>query len=157
MDLFKTLKELKKIEPERDFTDNSRRVILAHEPIDLLSPHRILTRFIAIASSVALAGALIFIIAGGFSATKLAPRFSSIDPTALRAEAQAIDTQINLLNINYTESTISAKSMPGGKSPATINNKINASSSAATSTPAVSALTPTSTLSVDAILQQLSQ
>lgn len=155
MDLFETLKEFKKLEPGKEFTENSRRVILAHEPIHISSSHRILVRGIAISSSLVLAGALIFIVAGGLSATKLAPRFSSIDPTALRAEAQAIDTQINLLNIDYAENSVSTKQTTSGK-------PISAGKTAATSSPLLapsgtSSSTPTSTLSVDAILQQLSQ
>ena len=154
MNLFETLKEVKKIEPRKDFTENSRRVVLAHEPVNPFSPHRILTRAIAITSSVVLAGALIFIVAGGLSATKLAPRFSSINPTALHAEAQAIDAQINLLNVNYVENTVSTKSISIKKPILSSGAATVASSSMSTTTiPATS----TSTLSVDAALQELSQ
>ena len=154
MNLFELLKEFKKIEPRKDFTENSRRVVLAHEPINPFSPHHILTRTIAIASSVVLAGALIFIVAGGLSATKLAPRFSSINPTALHAEAQAINAQINLLNVNYTENTVSTKSISIKNHALSAGATGVASSSISTTT---ASLTPTSTLSVDAALQELSQ
>ncbi len=155
MDLSKILKEIRNIEPDKNFSENSRRVVLAQLPAGPLSPRRIFARSIAVASSVALAGALIFIIAGGLSATKLAPKFSSIDPAALRAEAQAIDTQINLLNIDYAENAISTKSAPTIKRNVPVAVSINSTSTAAMAS--TSAITATSTLSVDEILQGLSQ
>jgi hypothetical protein len=152
MNLLEVLQELKKIQPNPTFTENSRRAVLASTPTEPLSSRRIFARFIAATGSLVLAGALIFIISGGLSATNLAPQFSSIDPTALHAEAQAIDTQINLLNVNYTESVASTESTPslGGKTsaPLIISNAsllVTASS------------TPTSTMSVDDILQGLSE
>ncbi len=154
MDLFEILKEFKKMQPEKNFTENSRRTILMHAPAERLSARRFFARSIAVASSLVLAGALIFIVAGGLSMTKLAPKFSSIDPTALRAEAQAIDTQINLLNVNYAENSVSTKST------LTIKKNTAAQINEGTSSPAIisSANTPaTSTLSVDEILQGLSQ
>ena len=155
MDLSEILKEIRNIEPDKNFSENSRRVVLAQLPAGPLSPRRILARSIAVASSVALAGALIFIIAGGLSATKLAPKFSSIDPAALRAEAQAIDTQINLLNVDYAENAVSTKSAPTVRKNAPVAIFKN-SSSTSVATP-TSTATATSTLSVDEILQGLSQ
>ena len=154
MDLFDILKEFKKIQPEKNFTENSRRMILMHAPVERISARRFFARSVAVASSLVLAGALIFIIAGGLSMTKLAPKFSSIDPTALRAEAQAIDTQINLLNVNYAENAASTKPT------LTINKNIATQISEGTSSPVIATSTntlATSTLSVDEILQGLSQ
>lgn len=154
MNLFETLKQLKNIQPDQAFSENSRRDILTVAPKEVFSPRLIFARFVGVAGSLALAGALIFIIAGGLSATDLAPKFSSIDPSALRAEAQAIDMQINLLNINYAESSLPAAPTPtaGASHLLTVSNSASVSS-----TPSMASSTPTSTISIDEILQGLSQ
>lgn len=157
MNLFETLRELKKIEPDPIFSENSRRVVLAHTPTEPLLPRRIFARLFAATGALVLAGILIFIIAGGLSTTKLAPQFSSIDPTALRAEAQAVDTQINLLNINYVESAEEPASTETGlQQPIMINATSSLISTTSTSTTTPN-LTSTSTMSVDEVLQGLSQ
>ena len=155
MNLFEILQELKKIEPDPAFSENSRRMVLMSAPAERLSPRRILARSLAAAGSLAMAGALIFIIAGGLSATNLAPQFSSIDPMALRAEAEAIDMQINLLNVNYAEVTASTEpvALMGSKTGQPLN-LTNVSSSAET---AMASSTPTSTMSLDEALRELSQ
>lgn len=154
MNLLETLKEFKKIRPDPAFSENSRRTVLACEPKERLSPRRIFARSLAVAGSLAMAGALIFIIAGGLSATDLAPQFSSIDPTALRAEAEAIDTQINLLNVNYTEvaSTEPVALRAVKSSRPTLTGGVSSSTEMGTASS-----TATSTMSVDDILQGLSQ
>jgi hypothetical protein len=154
MNLFETLKELKKINPDPAFSENSRRMVLMSAPTEQISPRRVLARSFAVAGSLVMAGALVFIIVGGLSATNLAPQFSSIDPTALRAEAQAIDMQINLLNVNYAEVTASTEPValmsPGTGQPLTMNVASSSAKSAASST-------ATSTISVDEVLQELSR
>jgi hypothetical protein len=156
MNLLKTLQSLRTIQPDQAFSDKSRRDVLMSVPTELLLPRRIFTRFVGAAGSLVLAGILIFIIAGGLSATDLAPKFSSIDPVALRAEAQAIDTQINLLNVSYTESpvstapTLSASTKAGGAARVNRISLSMASSSLSSSTPAPAA-------SLDDILQGLSE
>ena len=153
MDLLEILQEFKKMRPSSAFTEISRRSILAVAPFEPISSRRIFARFVAATGSLVLAGALIFIIAGGLSATNLAPQFSSINPNALRAEAQAIDTQINLLNVNYTE--IAASTQPA----AVLESKTNSVvvMGVASSSVATASSTPISTISVDEILQGLSQ
>ncbi len=155
MNLFETLQELKKIQPDPAFSENSRRMVLMSTPKESLSPRRVFARSLAVAGSLVMAGALIFIIVGGLSATNLAPQFSSIDPTALRAEAQAIDTQINLLNVDYTETTASTEPVVLGAIKATRRRMITSTSSLAEIGTASS--TATSTMSVDELLQGLSQ
>ena len=108
MNLFETLQELKKIQPDQTFSENSRRMILISAQKNVFLTRRIFTIRCG-RRIVVMAGALIFIITGGLSTTDLTPQFSSIDPAALRAEAQAIDTQINLLNVSYTETTASTE------------------------------------------------
>jgi hypothetical protein len=152
MDLLKILQEFKKIRPSTTFSEISRRSVLATIPPEPISSRRIFARFIAATGSLVLAGALIFIIAGGLSATNLAPQFSSIDPDALHAEAQAIDTQINLLNVNYTE--VAASTQPAAATESKVDTGIVISVTSSSATTASS--TPTSTISVDEILQGLS-
>lgn len=153
MNLLETLRQLKTIQPDQAFSENSRRAILAFAPKEPLSSHRILVRFLAATGSFVLAGALIFIIAGGLSTTNLAPQFSSIDPTALRAEAQAIDTQIELLNVSYPETAASTEPAL----TANINQPIVISGIASSTAGIAASSMPTSTISVDEILQGLSQ
>lgn len=153
MNLLETLRQLKTIQPDQTFSENSRRAILAFTPKESLSSRRILIRFLAATGSFVLAGALIFIIAGGLSTTSLAPQFSSIDPAALRAEAQAIDTQINLLNVSYPENPASTEPAPATN----ISQPIIIGSASSSVAGSAASSTPTSTMSVDEILQGLSQ
>jgi hypothetical protein len=153
MNLFETLRQLKTIQPDQTFSEISRRAVLASTPTEPLSSRRIFVRFLAATGSFILAGALIFIIAGGLSTTDFAPQFSSIDPTALHAEAQAIDTQIELLNVNYTESSASAEPVLIIK----MNKPIVIGGASSSTTATATSSTPTSTISVDEILQGLSQ
>lgn len=155
MNLLETLQELKNVQPDPAFSENSRRMVLMSTPKEPLSPRRIFARSLAVAGSLTMAGALIFIIAGGLSATNLAPQFSSIDPTALRAEAQAIDTQINLLNVNYTEITASTEPVMLGIKK--VGRPIIQSTSSSLAEIGIASSTATSTISVDELLQGLSQ
>ena len=155
MNLFETLQELKKIQPGQDFSEKSRRDILISVPKEPFLPRFVFARVAGATGSLILAGILIFIIAGGLSTTNLAPKFSSIDPVALRAEAQAIDTQINLLNVNYTESPVSTAPTPLSTTKTqkmTITDNIPSSTA-----PTAASSTPTSTISINEILQGLSQ
>lgn len=153
MELFETLKQLKKIQPDPAWTENSRRAILASTPIERLSFRQIAMHVFETAGSLALAGVLILVIAGGFSGSGyLAPvHLSVVDPIALRAEAQAIDTQINLLNLSYTENTNGAASTPA---VATAKPK-KAEVTAGGNTTTTASSTKPSSLSIDQALQQL--
>ncbi len=151
MNLLETLRELKKIQPDTIFSENSRRAVLAFTPAEPFSPRHVFARSLAAAGSLVLAGALIFIITGGLSATNLTPQFSSIDPTALRAEAQAIDTEINLLNINYAVSTAPISIPVKAKGQIVVDGaSLGVASTTASSTPAAP-------VSVDEVLQGLSK
>ena len=155
MNLFETLQKLKNIQPDQAFSERSRRDILMSTPQERFLPRVVFARFIGATGSLVLAGILIFIIAGGLSTTDLAPKFSSIDPVALRAEAQAIDTQIDLLNVDYTESPVSTAPTPlAPEKPRAPIISNNVSSSIAQ---AEASSTPTSTVSIDEVLQGLSQ
>jgi hypothetical protein len=151
MDLFEILKQFKAIEPDPTFRENSRRAVLASAQLEPATPRRILARILGAAGSLVLAGALIFIITGGLSKTRLAPQFSSIDPIALHAEAQAIDSQIDLLNVNYPENPISTPSVAG------IATTPKSSVSLSSPTQNATSSLPTSTISIDDALRALSQ
>ncbi len=155
MNLLETLQQLKTIESDQAFSERSRRDVLMSIPQEPFTPRRLFARFVGAAGSLALAGVLIFIIAGGLSATNLAPKFSSIDPVALRAEAQAIDTQIDLLNVNYTESPESTAPTPSA-APKT-SRIMGIKGSLSSTTPSLASSTATSTVSIDDILQGLSE
>jgi hypothetical protein len=165
MNLLETLKQLKNIQADSSYVEKSRRIVLAsprHEP---LSARMIFVRILETAGSLALVGVFIFAVAGGLSSSRyFSPvSFQGIDPAALHAEADAIDMQINIANLNYSQS------VNVGESTAMTTPVVHAHESAtststpvvlqSTSTPVVSGATSTSStaLSVNEALQQLEQ
>jgi len=108
MDLYDLLKKLQTIEPNRDYTETSRRVVLSTPRVAKLSPFRILFRALESSAAVLVASMLVLIFFGGFSVLRIltpgAPS-KTFDPLTLRAEAEAIDIQIQLANLNYVEPT----------------------------------------------------
>jgi hypothetical protein len=166
MNLFDILKQFKNIEPDPAFAEKSKRAILA-SPQNMVAGIGVgILRFFETGVAVVLAGFFIMLITGGFAGQQsLAPvQYSVIDPQGLRAEAQAVDLQIRLLNVNYSEVTstpTTAESTPKSTiSPKVVAPiiKLPASTSTAGGAANVSAATstPTSTLSIDETLQQLS-
>jgi hypothetical protein len=110
MDLFEILKQFKTIMPDGAFTEKSRRAILASLPLEkpgilgIFKAQRFVFRIVETGAALALAGFFIFLITGGLSGSSISPvRFSAIDPQMLHAEAQAIDAQIELASLNYSE------------------------------------------------------
>jgi hypothetical protein len=106
MILFETLQQLKKIRPDATFSENSKRAILAttraEAPAPVWSIPFAIRRIIEGGVAVALTGFFILLITGALSGSPLAPvQYSAIDPQSLHAEAQAIDIQIQLANLNY--------------------------------------------------------
>ncbi len=164
MELKDILKQFKSIQPDPTYTDYSRRAILASAPLQKLTVRNVLMRVFEGAGSVALVGLLIFAIAGGFSGSKyLSPvQFSSIDPAALHAEAQAIDMQINLANLTYTEADqMTASTQQIVKATATTTTEQAAAGSAtsanATTTATTTETTPSSSISINEALQKLTE
>ena len=171
MNLFDRIKQLKLIEPDRAYSERSRREILATEPSVFLfkrmSPWQIFVRVIETGVAAGLVALFIFIMTGGVATGPLAPvPFAAVSPEALHAEAQAIDMQIKLANLVYD-----ASRAPGAISQSTAISNFSASQAALfagamTSTPAMASATSTATsssasatssLSVDEALQALSQ
>ena len=103
MDLFETLKQFKTIKPDEAFTEKSKRAILASSPlgapgiVGIFKAQHFIFRIAETGIALAFAGLFIVLITGGFSGSAISPvRFSAIDVKTLRAEAQAIDAQIEL-------------------------------------------------------------
>jgi len=170
MEIQDILKQFKNIQPDPTYTEFSRRAVLASAQLEQLSLRRILARVMETAGSVALVGLLIFAIMGGFSGSRyLSPvQFSGIDPAALHAEAQAIDMQINLANLTYTESTRVAESTPHASGSPFARATTTASAPPAAAAPAAAAPentatstgtgnAPSSSVSINEALQKLTQ
>jgi hypothetical protein len=129
MDLINLLKELKQIEADRAYTSRSRSLIVGtSRPGGVAGVWRTVVHSIQFGSAVALASVLLILIVGGFSAWQAFSPFklSSLDPASLRAEAQAVDIQIQLTDIAYPEpslergSSTAVSTLPSAAAPAPI-------------------------------------
>jgi hypothetical protein len=153
MDIEKVLRQLKAIQPDKDYAASSRRAILSTERVARVpfGAVRFIFSNLQSAGAIALTGVLIILMVGAFSVFRfLNPfRISSLDPAGLRAEAQAVDMQIQVANLTYQEST--APFAAAQKVPA-ILKKTTAGNQAATSTSS-----STLPISVDDALDMLSQ
>lgn len=164
------LKQFKNIEPNAQFSERSKREILLSPQTEPRTMRGVFAFLHALETGavVALVGFFILILTGSFSPTRsIAPiKYSVIDPQGLQAEAQAIDMQIQLEDIEYPQvtSTVSGSTVT---SPAALTKAfavaLSAQSTSSASTPAsseaesTSTATTTTTLSVDQALQQLSK
>jgi hypothetical protein len=105
-DLISKLKRLQSITPDPDYTRHSRSLLIK-TPIapKSLSLWRVVVTSFQSGSVIALTAILLLVILGGFSAWQaISPfRLGSLDPASLRAEAEAIDMQIELTNLVYPE------------------------------------------------------
>lgn len=162
MNLFEQLKQFKAIEPDAAFSASSKRAILAQAELkEALTTKRIIFNIFEAGAAVALTGFFILVLTGALSNSRLAPvQFSAIDPQGIRAEAQAIDIQIELANVTYqsgssAESTVSSIKPTKGDLPVPTAPK-----TAALTTPSATgtdASNSTSTVSIDQALQSLSE
>ncbi len=172
MNLLETLKQFKAIRPDSAYSETSKRALLAMTPATspAWSARRTFLRIIETGVAVALTAFFVLLVTGGFLGSKLTPvKYSAIDPQGLRAEAQAIDIQIELANVKYnapaaTPSASAESTTPiAGASKNTASPKVVTSSSplaipgALPGTQASSSATSTSTLSIDQTLGGLSQ
>jgi hypothetical protein len=172
MKLFDILKQFKNIEPDSRFTERSKREILLSPQAGRRRMRGIMIFLHALetGAAVALAGFFILVLTGSFSPTRsIAPiQYSVIDPAGLHAEAQAIDMQIQLADVEYPQatSTTVSESTATATAPTALKNAFasalvpQSTSSASTpaATPAVATSTASSTtLSVNQALEQLSQ
>lgn len=164
MKLSDILKQFKTIEPDAQFTQRSKREVLMSPRTERPTTRAIFTFLHAIETSAAvvLAGFFILVLTGSFSgAHSIAPiQYAVIDPAGLHAEAQAIDMQIQLANIDYpqTTSTVGSTIATGTALKIAFVKPITAAALSSTSTvPVVVTSTPSSTLSIDQALEKLSQ
>ena len=101
------LKQLKRINPDPSFSARSRIELLSQMPARVMRPSlwQFLGESVASAGALALVGMLLLVAVGGFSAWNfLTPlRIASLDPAGLTAEAEAIDIQIQLAGVGYTD------------------------------------------------------
>jgi hypothetical protein len=156
MNLFEILKQFKNIEPDRAFAETSKRAIFAMTPQEpaasFWTARRTFFRIVETGIAVALAGFFVLLLTGGLGGTTFAPvQYSAIDPQGLRAEAQAIDMQIELANVNYSSPSAVSTLPLLGKAQTTIPLAGTASGTlgvAATSS-------TTTTLSIDEALKGL--
>jgi hypothetical protein len=162
MELLEILKQFKTITPDPDFTTKSKRAVLAELPLEnpvfgVSGIRRIIFHVIETGVAVGLAGLFIILITGGFSGSVISPvKFSAIDPQTLHAEAQAIDAQIDLASVNYSEPAAVTESTQ--KIAASLNKEISVTVASSTPSSTITTeATTTPSLSIDQALQALSQ
>lgn len=98
------LSQLKSIHPDRHYTEQSKRIILATtKPSDSYLPSSILEIFRFSFATVASA-ALIVVILGGFHYLETRPlplKLTGLDPLTLHAEADEMAIDISLAELDY--------------------------------------------------------
>jgi len=172
MKLYDILKQFKNIQPDAEYSQRSRTEILLspQSPRPTLRGVFAFLHVVETGVAVVLAGFFILILTGSFSpATSISPiQYSVIDPQGLHAEAQAIDMQIQLADVEYPQVTSTPTSGMAVASPAALTKvfaaALGAQATSSVSTPAATtggststaSSTSSSTLSVDQALQQLS-
>jgi hypothetical protein len=117
MELEHILKQLRHIEPDEAYSLRSRSVLMATLPSDerpTFTAWQVITHSLQFGSAVAMAGMLLVLVLGGFSTWRfLSPfRLTSLDPAGLRAEAQAVDVQLEMTKLNYTPAPAAAGIAP---------------------------------------------
>ena len=145
MNIQEILKQFKNIEPDASYSATSKRAILAMEPGATRKPwtvRRTVLTIIETGVAVSLTVFFIFIVLGGLPGSGLTPmKYSAVDPSSLHAEAEAIDMQIELAQLNYTE--------PAAESTAPITSISASSSTSGATTPATASLFASSTAAVN--------
>lgn len=108
----KIFNSLREIKPDPTWSNRSRTEILLAEPrarsLFNFNIFKILTQSTELAAAMVLAVCLLFLLVGGSSIGNLfGPfRLASLDPASLKAEAQAIDIQIQLADLSYNPDQI---------------------------------------------------
>ena len=108
MDLIKLLQKLKAIKADPDYARMSRDQLLglSNERTGLFrATWQFILHSLQFGSALALATILIMLIVGGFAAWKSVShvKLGSLNLSSLQVEAEAIDVQIQLTNIVYSE------------------------------------------------------
>ncbi|GEM_PF-6669398 len=111
MEITELLKKIKSVEANNDYSRKSRGVILSHIKEEIFDSKITVGGIIAgvfrSGWTIALTAVFLFLAIGGFSVMKIfSPATTAVvDITGLKAEAQAIDAQIELTNIAYDASS----------------------------------------------------
>ncbi len=121
MDLIKILKQLKEIKPDQDYTLRSKALILGDTTITKRKWFDLAWPSIRFGTATVMTAGLILLILAGFTSFSSVLDFNDIDPSALRAEAQAIDIQIQLTAFAY-EKPLELINQTTTKSNASISN-----------------------------------
>lgn len=157
--LLKTLQQLKTIVADPGYTKRSRELILnTLQPRGPVTMWRIVLENIQVGTALALAGVLVFLVVGGFTFLNiLSPlRLSSLDPAGLRAEAEAIDIQIQLTDLNYSQpgAQAAAESTPAFTTEGNVGPE---SSKGEASEPVKEETAPPQPIGIDEALGKLSE
>lgn len=156
MDSLKILKQLKKIEPEKAYTERSLRSILSTERPRRLSFWRVMAESLEAGSAIVLVGAFLVLILGGFSGIR-SLNFTNLNPSSLKAEAEAIDIQIQLANLHYQDFARTSRKESTAPNALSAPMRSAALSTLSTSDQATSSEASTTEVSVDAALRALSE
>jgi len=111
MELIELLKKLRAIKADSGYTKESRAFILnsgKHENANLMFfAKEIISGVFRSGWSIALTAVLLLLTIGSFSVLKVLYPITTavVDVTGLKAEAQAIDAQIELTNVEYASAT----------------------------------------------------
>ena len=126
MNLLELIKKLKEIEPDKHYTEKSRSVILSTPLTKKLRYTSSWLPQLKFIGAFSLASLIFFILLGGFSNSKFSTplRLSSLDPVNLRAEADAIDIQIQLTDIHYRESSFTSNESTAPLTPSKIEKEL---------------------------------
>ena len=128
MEIIELLKKIKSVEANHDYSRKSRGIILSHAKEETFNSNITVGGIIAgvfrSGWATALTAVFLFLVIGGFSVLKIfSPATTAVvDITGLKAEAQAIDAQIELTNIVYNatlgienKTSTAAMSLPSAK------------------------------------------
>lgn len=105
MDIFHSLRQLKKIEPNAEYARYSRTKILMETPAEpawYRRGFRAMSGIMESGSAIALTAAVLFLILGGFSVMRFIETAGGLNGEDLRAEAEAIDIQIQIADVKYS-------------------------------------------------------
>lgn len=153
------IKKLKEILPGREYAENSKRAILAVDQYPRWSFWGSLTESLSTGAAIVMAGALLILVMGGFSSFN---PFSlhSLDPVGLKAEAEAIDIQIRLSNLDYNDFTRVISGKKGISTASLISTADEKTAENNTSLTAVideTVSSSTENIGVDDVLKELSK
>ena len=163
------LKKIRDIEADLTYTRRSRRLVLSSgRQLRFPNPWRLIVQSFRIGSTALATGLLIIIIViGWFSAGRFLTPFklASLDPETLRAEADAIDIQIQLANLGEYESeppVLEVKSLekpPKAATPLQTDEpqKPTEPDSEAIAGPEIPSSSSTEPITIDQILEILNQ